>query len=225
MNLNVHDAARLLGVSEKTIYRWVRQGRLPAYRLQDQYRFNRAELLEWATSNRIDVSPEHYLEPESSGTPIPSLSESLEEGGIFYRIEGGSRDEVLHSVVHTIRVLEGADRELLFRLLLAREELCSTGIGNGIAIPHVRNPLVLHVTKPSISLFFLETPVDFRAPDGRPVSVLFSLLSPTIRAHLRILSRLTYALRDSGLQSVLEMGGSREEIMREFRRIDEEGKG
>jgi mannitol/fructose-specific phosphotransferase system IIA component len=52
---------------------------------------------------------------------------------------------------------DGTDRELLFRLFQAREAAASTGIGDGIAIPHVRNPIVLHVTKPLIALCFLTT--------------------------------------------------------------------
>lgn len=55
MGLNVRDSAKLLRVSEKTIYRWVQQGKLPAYPVNEQYRFNRAELLEWATSQRINA--------------------------------------------------------------------------------------------------------------------------------------------------------------------------
>ena len=58
MQLTVRDATRLLTVSEKTIYRWINQGSLPAYRVNEQYRFNRAELLEWATAHKINVSVE-----------------------------------------------------------------------------------------------------------------------------------------------------------------------
>ena len=50
MTLTVKDIARLLSVSEKTVYRWISQGQLPAYQVHEQYRFNRAEILEWATS-------------------------------------------------------------------------------------------------------------------------------------------------------------------------------
>src|SRR5438034_985186 len=62
-----------------------------------------------------------------------------------------------------------------------REALQSTGVGDGIAIPHVRNPIVLHVSRPMITLCFLERPIDFGALDGKPVHVLFSLISPTVR--------------------------------------------
>src|ERR1700733_3063854 len=63
MKLTVRDAAQLLDVTDRTIYRWIKQGVIPAYQINDQYRFNRAELLEWATSRKISVSPEIYTEP------------------------------------------------------------------------------------------------------------------------------------------------------------------
>jgi excisionase family DNA binding protein len=88
MNLSVKDAARLLSVSEKTIYRWIKQEVVPAYKVHESYRFNRAELLEWATSRRMGISPEAYAEPEVVSLPLPSLTEALEAGGVFYRIEG-----------------------------------------------------------------------------------------------------------------------------------------
>ena len=90
------------------------------------------------------------------------------------------------------------DQDFLLRVLLAREALESTGIGDGIAIPHVRNPVVLHVSRPMITLCFLEQAVDYGALDGKPVNTVFSLISPTVRAHLRLLSRLSFALQDPG---------------------------
>ena len=76
MMLAVRDAAALLNVSERTIYRWVDQGVLPAHRVNEQYRFHRAELLEWATARRVNVSPEIFSEPEGSATPL-SLCQAL----------------------------------------------------------------------------------------------------------------------------------------------------
>jgi PTS system nitrogen regulatory IIA component len=221
MQLTVRDVAKLLNVSEKTIYRWVNQGSLPAYRVNEQYRFNRAELLEWATSRRMNVSDQLFQEPESNATPMPSLVEALKAGGINYRVAGLTKEEALHAVVDTMRLPEEVDRDLLLRVLLAREALESTGIGDGIAIPHVRNPIVLHVSRPMITLCFLEHPVDFKALDGKPVFVLFSLISPTVRAHLHLLSRLVFALRDPGVKDVIMRQGTREEILAEFRRVEE----
>jgi PTS system nitrogen regulatory IIA component len=220
MQLGVKDAATLLNISEKSVYRWINQGFLPAYRVNDQYRFNRAELLEWATSRKINVSHEIFLEPTSSGVPIPSLVESLQAGGVFYRIEGGTKSSVLKSLVEHMRLPDGVDRDFLFRVMLAREELASTGIGDGIAIPHVRNPVVLHVSQPLITLCFLEKPVAYSALDGKPVSALFGLISPTVRAHLHLLSRLSFALRDPGFKSAILRQALREEILAEADRIE-----
>jgi PTS system nitrogen regulatory IIA component len=225
MQLTVRDVTRLLNVSEKTIYRWISQGTLPAYRIQDQYRFNRAELLEWATSRRINVNPEIFREPEGESSPTPTLAESLEAGGIHYRIGGDDRPSVLRAIVEVMRLPEEVDREFLFRVLLAREELGSTAIGNGIAIPHPRNPIVLHVRKPSIALCFLERPIEFGALDGLPVHALFSLISSTSRAHLHLLSRLAFALNDSGFKRMVTRAGSRDEILGEARRVESKLKG
>jgi PTS system nitrogen regulatory IIA component len=220
MQLTVKDAAALINVSEKTIYRWVSQQAIPAYLVNTQYRFNRAELLEWATSRRIQVSADLLSEPESSRGSLPGFVEALEAGGIFYRIGGDDKESVLRIVVEHMRLPDEVDRQFLLRVLLARELLAPTGVGEGIAVPHVRNPVVLHVARPTVTLCFLEKAVDFGALDGQPVRVVFSLLSPTTRAHLHLLSRLGFALRDPGFRSAVLREGSREEILGEARRVE-----
>jgi nitrogen PTS system EIIA component len=220
VNLTVRDVAGLLKVSEKTVYRWIDQGILPAYRVKEQYRFNRAELLEWATSRKMNVSTELFEEPESSTVPLPGLADALQAGGIFYRVEGTDKVSVLRAVVEHMRLPEEVDRDFLLRVLIARENLQSTGVGDGIAIPHVRNPIVLHVSRPSITLCFLEKPVDYEALDGKPVGALFSLVSPTVRAHLRMLSRLAFGLHDAGFKRAVTEQASRDEILSEARRVE-----
>jgi PTS system nitrogen regulatory IIA component len=220
MTLTVRDAAQLLNVSEKTIYRWVKQGSIPAYQISDQYRFNRAELLEWATSRKINVSPEIFKEPEGGDASPPSLSEALRAGGVHYRVGGADKAAVLHSAVDMMKLPEEVDREFLYQVLLAREALGSTGIGDGIAIPHVRNPIVLHLSKPMVMLCFPEHPVDFGAIDGQAVTALFILISPTVRAHLYLLSRLGFALRDPDFKNAVLRQASRDEIVEALRRVE-----
>jgi PTS system nitrogen regulatory IIA component len=220
MKLTVRDAARLLSVSEKSVYRWIKQGAIPVYQINDQYRFNRAELLEWATSRKISVSPEIFAEPEGGETPPPSLSEALRAGGVHYRVAGTDKASVLHAVVDLMKLPDEVDRDFLYQVLLAREALGSTGVGDGIAIPHVRNPIVLHLSRPMVTLCFLERPVDFGALDGQPVTTLFTLISPTVRAHLHLLSRLGFALRDAAFKSAVMRQASREEILEALARVE-----
>jgi PTS system nitrogen regulatory IIA component len=220
MKVTVRDAAQMLSVSEKSIYRWIKQGVIPAYQINDQYRFNRAELLEWATSRKINVSPDIFAEPEGGDTPSPSLSEALAAGGIHYRLGGSDKASVLQAVVDVMKLPEEVDRKFLYQVLLAREALGSTGIGDGIAIPHVRNPIVLHVLRPMVTLCFLEQPVEFGALDGQAVSTLFTLISPTVRAHLHLLSRLGFALRDAEFKAAVTRQASREQILEALKRVE-----
>jgi nitrogen PTS system EIIA component len=220
MKLKVKDAAELLQVSEKTIYRWIAQEKLPMHQVSGQYRFNRAELLEWATAKRIPMSPKMMEEPED--TFIPSLEEALRSGGVHYRVGGADKVSVLQGVVNILALPEEVDRKFLFQVLLARESLGSTAVGNGIAIPHVRNPITLHVAKPLMALCFLETPIDFQAMDGKPVHTLFTIVSPTIKAHLNLLSKLSMGLRSPAFAGVVAKIGSRDEIFQAAGQLDSE---
>src|SRR5947199_8913244 len=117
----------------------------------------------------MKVSAAVFDEHESNSTPIPGLVEALQAGGIFYRLSGADKEGALRAVVEHMRLPEEVEREFLHRVPLAREALQSTGIRDGIAIPHVRNPIVLHVSPPIITFCLLRTPIGFGALDGKPV--------------------------------------------------------
>jgi PTS system nitrogen regulatory IIA component len=213
MELSVKDVARLLAVSEQTIYRWIKQENIPSYRINEQCRFNRAEILEWATSRRIQLSPAILMEVDTGSSQLPTLVEAMKAGGIAYRVGGTDKASVLRAVVDVIHLPEKVDRDFLFQVLLARETLGSTGIGDGIAIPHVRNPIVLHISKPTISLCFLEQAINFGALDGDPVDILFTLISPTVRTHLHLLSRLGFVLRNPAFKAALKKRVACDELL------------
>jgi PTS system nitrogen regulatory IIA component len=219
MQLNVRDVAALLEVSEKTVYRWIEDGKLPGYRISGQYRFNRAELLAWATAEKIHISPQIFLEPEPESDELPSLRDALSAGGIHYRISGHDPETCLRNVVDLLRLPEEVDREFLLQVLLARERLEPTCVGNGIAMPHLRNPIVLHLPKPMVALCFLETPIDYGALDHQPVHALFTLISPRVRAHLHLQSRLAYALQDARFLKLIQRQAPREEIFSDLERL------
>jgi nitrogen PTS system EIIA component len=219
LDLRVRDVARLLKVSEQTVYRWVRDGSLPAHRVHDQYMFNRVELQEWAALHKHRVSPE-LLAPNGSAEELPSLHAAMERGGIFYEIPGERREEVLEAITQLPGIPARVDRRLLYQLLVAREALASTGVGNGIAIPHPRDPVVVHTDEPLVLLCFLKQPVDFHALDGQPVRVLFVLLSPSVRMHLQMFARLAFALHDETLKELLRSAAPREAILDRVRVIE-----
>ena len=219
MQLTVRDVSKCLDVSEGIVVRWVKQRSLPAQQVGGQYRFNRAEVLEWATSQQIKVSPELFAHADDD-EPVPGLVSAIEAGGIHYRLRDSNKETALRALVAILPLPDTVDRQMLLGLFLAREALSSTGIGGGIAVPHVRRPIVLHVTRPMISVAFIERPVDFGAVDGQPVHALFCLISPTVQSHLKLLSRLSFALHDERFRGVVQRQGLAEEILAEARRVE-----
>ena len=218
MELEVRDVSALLGVPEKTVYRWIAERGLPARRINDHYRFNRAEVLEWATSTGAPLSPEVVKEEHPAG--LPRLAEALQSGGVHDRVGGADKAAVLAAVVQVMPLPSEVDRELLLDVLRARESLGSTGIGGGLAVPHVRNPIVMHISRPMVSLCYLETPVDFEAIDGQPVHTLFTIVSPTVRGHLHLLSRLSFALRQPEFRRAVDRRAPAADIRREAEAVD-----
>lgn len=214
MNLTLDDVVRIFGVSEKTIQRWIKANGLPACRVNQQYRFNRSDLIEWASANRIDMAP--VSDEAAPGT----LADALESGGIHTDVAGRDKASVLAAVVERLNLSEPFDRATLLDILLTREEMGSTAIGDGIAIPHPRNPIVLGVARPSVSLCLLAQPIEFGALDGRPVDILFTLISPTVPAHLAMLSRLMFVLRDQPLKELLRNRAPAGVILGEVRRVE-----
>lgn len=219
MDLSVREVARLLGVTEKTVHRWLREKAIPAHRLHDQSRFNRVELQEWAAAQGLRLPPGLQGPADASGR-ASSLRDAVERGGITYDVPGTTPTDVLAAVTRLPGIPDSVDRALLRELLVGREALTSTGIGGGIAIPHPRDPLVMQLQAPVILVSFLEQPVDFRAIDGIPVHVLFTLLSPSVRAHLQLLSRLSYALHDRALLKLIQKRGTPAAILDRLEEIE-----
>lgn len=220
MQLTVREVGKFLSVSETTVMRWIKQRGLPCRCVNGQYKFHRAELLEWATVNQVKCSPEMFDDQDPEEEEASSLAEALELGGIHYHLQDTNKDNALKALVQVLPLPDGVDRELLLRLFLAREASASTAIGGGIALPHVRNPIVLNVDRPMVTLAFLQKPVDFGALDGQPVHVLFSLICPTMRGHLQMLARLSYALHDERFRSAVMGVGKQEEILKAARDVE-----
>ncbi len=219
MQLTTRDAARLLGVSESTLHRWLRSGELNATRVNDQYRLNRIDLLEFAASRKLAISPDLLSELEQP-QGLPTLAEAIRAGGVHHGISGADKASILRAVVERLPLLRGADRELLHRLLLAREALGSTAFGNGIAIPHPRNPIVLRVQSPEVAICYLDRPMDFEALDGNPVHTLVTLVSPSTRAHLHLLALVAASLGDPAVLAKLEGRADADALVPEIARVE-----
>jgi PTS system nitrogen regulatory IIA component len=200
MRLSVREVARLFEVSERTVYRWIAEDELPAYEVEGQSRFQRAEVLEWATARDLTPAPELF-ENEATA-PGTSVAAALERGGIHAGVEASTREAALSAIIGHLPV-GASDRELVGEVLRARPDLGKTGLVEGIAIPHVRHPIILDVPASSATLCFLSAPLTL-GPDATPVHTVFTLVTPTVHTHLVILSRLAFTVHDPKVREALQ---------------------
>lgn len=212
MFLKVNDLAAAVGVDEKAVLDWIKNRGLPAHKQDDRYRINRVDLLEWATSHDITIPPDIFAASDEN-PDRPTVSEALERGGVHYDLPGDTPETALREVVSRIQLPPSLDPEFLLQTLLAREALGSTALGKGIAIPHVRNPIVGQTGESSITLCFLKNPIDFDAVDGQPVTILFTMVTPSVKAHLHLLAKLAFLLHDQKFLELLHRPGNETEIM------------
>ena len=148
---------------------------------------------------------------ESSGI---GLGEMLERGGIYYSLKGSSIHEILGTLIKKIPGSKTMDAEKLLKAVMEREALMSTGIGNGIAIPHPRNPAAESSDKQFAALAFLDHPMDWKAPDGNPVDTLFLIVSASARYHLKMLSVIAFLCQNEEFTGLMKERVSQETLIR-----------
>lgn len=190
--------AGALDLPVSTLERWIRQGRIPVQRSGTDVLFSPVALEKWAVTHNLSFTLNDDQATAITNAPPShdSLVSAMERGDVYYQLAGNDPDGVLRTVVEHITFLSSGSKQELLQKLIAREQLATTGIGNGIAIPHPREPLSLPPDAPVITTCFLKNPIDYNAIDDQPVFVLFLLISPTVKMHLHMLSRLSYCIRD-----------------------------
>jgi PTS system nitrogen regulatory IIA component len=218
--LTAKEVAQLLGTSMVTVLRWAYQGKIPCKLKNDTYFFKKNEIIQWANAHDLMVKKEEDKKYETHPGESVSLKKTIERGGFIYNLEGSDIFSVLKNAVDKISFPEGTDKELVFNELINREEIASTGIGKGVAIPHPRTTLNLNLENPVIPVVFLKQPVDFNAVDGENIFVLFFMFSPSTQIHLKLLSRLSLCLRDKEFLSLLKTKASENEILGKIEQIE-----
>jgi nitrogen PTS system EIIA component len=204
MKLTINEVAESLRVPVSTVDRWIRQGRIPIQRTDNGYLVDESTLEKWAKMYKLPFSLPKKSKASKHQAPPDTLLPAMKRGGILYNIKGDDRETALKNAVDNIHFLSGNIKDAMYQGLLEREHLTSTAVGKGVAIPHPRAPLHDLISNALIATCFLAAPVDFHAIDGRPVFVMFILLSPSTKTHLHLLSRLSFCIRENSFVEFLK---------------------
>ena len=147
------------------------------------------------------------------------VSELVKKGGVFYDVEGSTPEEVYQNVTSMMEPIIGVETGKIYEALCQREKIMSTAVGNGIALPHARTPLIKDEEDQRIIVVFPKTPLDMKAPDSIDVSTMFILLSSNPTIHLQILSSLVGIFQNSGFRRLLEEKASESELLKAIKNL------
>ena len=141
-----------------------------------------------------------------------SLEAILPPERALFAVPGGSKKRVLEFFSTFIaQNTPSLDSQEVFGRLIGREKLGSTGIGNGVAIPHARDP---HCKSPVAGFLKLQEPINFDAIDGEPVDLLFILLVPEAAddTHLALLAQVASLMNDGDTRARLRKSESQNQL-------------
>lgn len=151
-----------------------------------------------------------------------TLTEILSSSSVLVDLEGETKEEIIEELVDSLTVGEViTDRDKVLQAVLEREKIMSTGIGDGIAIPHGKSDAVVQL---AAALGTQKRGVDFESLDGEPAYVFFLLVSPANVSgpHIKALARISRLLKNDEFKRKLIGAPSAEEIMAIIQAEEEE---
>jgi len=215
MDLKIRDVAELLNVSESTIRRWITEGKIPAYKLESQYRFNRSEVENWVMSCRLRGSDGTLLEQKEKqifpkeeddkvqGVKQFGLFRAIHHGDVIVNAEGKEKELIIRNTVNAVSDKLALDSDMLCQLLLEREAMMPTSLGEGVAVPHTRDFLIKGPTD-IVVIVFPKKPISWGGLDGLDAHTLFFLFASSDKSHLHLLAKIAHLASDKKMIAALK---------------------
>jgi PTS system nitrogen regulatory IIA component len=141
------------------------------------------------------------------------LAEMIEKGGVYRKLPGSSPQAVLTALVSSLPPSLSLSADKLLEAILEREALMPTGIGNGIALPHPRNPVITEESEQFAALAFPDTKLDWHSLDGKQVDALLLIVSASAKQHLMTLSEITFFCRQEDFVRLLREQAPLEDVL------------
>lgn len=209
MDLKLCEVAHLLNIDEKEIEEMALQGTFPSYAMNGQLRFSRTQIESWVMAR----------ERETATTPCGhtgihqfNLYRAIHRGGVLCDVPGDTKEEVIRAAMADVAGRFDLDSAVLTDLLLDRERLMPTGLGEGIAVPHARD-FLLSMSFDLVTVVFPRQPLDYGALDDKPVHTLFFLFACQDQRHLNLLAKIAHMTICPTIRGVLKGKPSQPELL------------
>ena len=194
--LTIDEVAKYLRVSERTVYDWAQKGEIPCGKIGTVWRFKKTDLEKWV-NDRLSAN---RLIPQGGNIQLETI---ISPDRIIFLDFSAKRDALLALVDNISTSPQIKNRQEMAQEILKREDLMSTAIGGGVAIPHIR---LYSITDLVVSVGISRTDIiNFQALDDEPVRLLF-MIAAAYNQHayyLQTLSFFSSRLKNSVLRNAL----------------------
>lgn len=212
--MTIKEVSQYLKMHERTISKLAAQGLLPATKIASQWRFMRSLINQWLEQQMVGLTEEQLelLESEIIAEPV-EVTKFLVPDLIIENAKARTKPEILKEMLDLAaeknRIKNPA---VILKALIRREMLCSTAIGEEVAMPHPRQPLSRSYAMPTVIMARSAKGIDFDAVDDLPVKLVFLLCLPDDDTHLKVLARLSRMLKDAHFREMLKSAAGSAEI-------------
>lgn len=202
MDLTLNDVADLLRTSPSHVVSLFDAGVIPGYKLHDEHKFNSDQIEDWLLSQGATLQHDYPQSGKVAGWKQFCLYRAINNGGMLPTIMETDKKKILEVAAERIAPFLDVDVNILVEFLLDRENLMSTAVGNGIALPHARE-CVVKAPLDFVFLAHLPKQVEWGALDKKPVSTLFFIFSHSSKRHLTLLGKIAHLARHTSIKDVV----------------------
>ena len=204
--LTIEEVAKYLRVSDRTVYDWAQKGEIPAGKIGTVWRFKKSEVENWVNER---LSSSSNTKRTDASVQVKNI---LSPDRVVFITQSAKRDaltELANVLANAPQVKRGDE---LLSEILKREELMSTAVGRGIAIPHVR---LSSVTDLVMAVGVCRTPIsDFQTVDDKPVNLLI-MIAAAYNQHTYYLQTISYfsaKLKSQELRDAIANAATEKEV-------------
>ena len=214
MDLKFEDVTNLLHISESTLLKWMEKKNVPYYTISGRPRFNRGELEEWLMESVVQerALPLGECDDGSSTWNKYCLYRAVHKGCVISDIASTSKEDIIKEVMVKASSTLKINPDIVSEMLIEREKMMSTALGDGIAVPHTRD-FLLHDFTDAAVIVYLDNPVDWGAIDGSLTNTLIFLFACDDKRHLNLLAKVAHLTTRSETKHLLAKRPNKESLL------------
>jgi PTS system nitrogen regulatory IIA component len=218
--MSEQQVAAYLHMDVREVVKLASRGRIPCRKVRGKFQFQKSDVDHWIETqmhtlgkDRLAKIEEGVIAHHGFEAAAPLLGPLIPRGGLAVPLKAKTRDAAIRGLVDLACAAELVyDKDLLVKEVREREELCSTALAPGVALPHPRHPLPYDIAASFVTVGLTSSGIPYGAADGSLTRLFFLICSKDDRTHLHVLARLGQMLHEKSAVDELLSATSAEEL-------------